>query len=281
MLAELVRKAERTHAGLSDRFDEQARIALPEHLADYRRHLEMKGDNPDHVSQTIHYIELIVADCRFQRLHDLDASRVENWLQVLKTAGGSNRTINYYLTAIRGFCRWLVVERRMSHDPLAHLKKLNEKTDVRVERRNLPFDQFARLIEAARQSERTFRRLTGRDRAMLYTMAAYTGLRASALASLKQMSVALEGSPPTITVDAAYTKGRRRDIQPLPEWLAEQLREWLADHGGGNSMAVTLPITRSTSSEQRRLWPGSWSTPICKRSSTHGPRCSRRLSVRF
>ena len=35
-------------------------------------------------------------------------------------------------------------------------------------------------------------------------------------------------TPPTVTVEARYSKRRRRDVQPLPPQLVEPLRAWLA-----------------------------------------------------
>ena len=57
---------------------------------------------------------------------------------------------------------------------------------------------------------------TGNDhgkaqRATLYHLAAETGLRASELWSLTAASFSLDACPPTVTVQAAYTKNRRRD----------------------------------------------------------------------
>ena len=88
-------------------------------------------------------------------------SRVRDWLRSKKAAGASHRTFNAYLTAIQGFCRWLVLHRRMPENPLAHLSALNEADDRRRERTALPAEEFARLVQAARQSPRVFRQLTG------------------------------------------------------------------------------------------------------------------------
>ena len=264
MLNELVIKAERRRAGLADRFEEHYKIPFAEHLAAYRRHLEAKGDSPDYIVETIHYVELVAAGCRFQRLKYLAAEPVAGWLLSLKATGRSHRTVNAYLTACKSFCNWLVRDRRMPDNPLAHLSALNTQIDVRVERRNLPIEQFTRLVQAARRSERTFRRLAGPDRAMLYVVAAYTGLRASELASLGPASLSLTGEPPTIDVQAGYSKRKRKDTQPLPKWLAEQLAAWLADKVP--QTLITLPISSDCPNAVRhprrlieaKLWPGSW-----------------------
>ena len=72
-------------------------------------------------------------------------------------------------------------------------------------------------------------KMSGADRAMLYATAAYTGLRASELASLKPESFQLDAQPPTVTVLAAYSKHRRQDVLPLHPSLVEMLRPWLSE----------------------------------------------------
>jgi hypothetical protein len=83
--------------------------------------------------------------------------------------------------------------------------------------------------------------LASRDRAVLYPVAAYTGLRESELASLTPESFDLDSNPPAVTVEAAYSKHRRKDTQPLRSDLAALLRDWMKDKPTG-----------------KRLWPGGW-----------------------
>lgn len=70
-------------------------------------------------------------------------------------------------------------------------------------------------------------RMSGPDRATLYWLAAETGLRAAELASLTASSFKLDANPPTVTVQAAYAKNRRKDTLALTAELAARLREHL------------------------------------------------------
>ena len=83
--------------------------------------------------------------------------------------------------------------------------------------------------------------MVGSDRAMLYAVAAYTGLRASELASLTRQSFRLDDATPTVTVQAAYSKHRRQDVLPLHPSLVAMLRPWLA-----------------AKPTWGRIWPGKW-----------------------
>jgi integrase len=150
-------------------------------------------------------------------------------------------TCNHYLTAAKGFARWLARGRRIPADPLSHLERLNPDVDVRRQRRALREETFARFIEAT-AAGRPFRGLTGPDRLVIYTLAANTGFRASELASLTPASFAFDASPPTVTVGAAYSKRKRKDVQPLRPDVAELIRQYVAGR------PARSPI-----------WPGAWS----------------------
>ncbi|MCI0462124.1 MAG: tyrosine-type recombinase/integrase [Gemmataceae bacterium] len=142
-------------------------------------------------------------------------------LQEALCRGRGVATTNHYLTAVKGFTRWLVRDRRAPFDPLACLSVQNARADVRVERRTLTPEEFARLLAVARQGKK-MRGLTGPEREVLYLLAARSGLRASELASLTPASFDFEDL--TVTVQAAYSKHRRKDIQPLPRDVALVVR---------------------------------------------------------
>lgn len=55
-----------------------------------------------------------------------------------------------------------------------------------------------------------------------------TGLRRKEIASLTPQSFDLKGLPPTVTVEAACSKHRRKDVLPLHPELVAVLCEWIA-----------------------------------------------------
>jgi len=127
------------------------------------------------------------------------------------------------------------------------MKALNVKGDCRVERRALTPDEFKRLLMAARGGE-PFRGISGPDRARLYVVAAYTGLRCSELASLTPESFDFITCPlATVMVKAAYSKNREQSVLPLRTDVAELLRPWI-----------------DTLSPHERIWPGSWGQRAAK-----------------
>ena len=142
--------------------------------------------------------------------------------------------------------------RRLERNPFAHLSKLNGKVDVRVEPRALESEKLARLIEATEHSAKTFRRLTGPDRSVLYTLAAMTGLRANELASLTASSFNFQANPPTVTVEAESEKSGRSATLPLHPFAVAKLATWLKTRPQSSAMPKIKPPVET-------LWPGAWS----------------------
>ena len=155
--------------------------------------------------------------------------------------GHGPATVNGYLVSIKGFCKWLVKDRRTADNPLVHLSRLNARTDVRCERRALAEAELRDVLNATEASAATFRELDGRDRAILYATAMTTGFRAGELASLLPSSFELDSVPPTATVEAGYTKNKKLAIQPLPADVADALAGYLAGRPAGQP-----------------VWPGTW-----------------------
>ena len=102
-----------------------------------------------------------------------------------------------------------------------------------------------------------FRGMTGPDRAMAYTLAAYTGLRASELASLTVESLIFDSDLAMIDLEAGYSKRRRHDLQPIPKWLAEQLAQWIAEKPQDGPQAADMLTSNSDNGRAQAgsLWP--------------------------
>jgi len=223
------------------------RSPLAEHLADYVGYLAHKGNTGKHAELTETRVQSCLNDGHFVRTTDLQPSVVVGFLAELRQQGKSIATANHYLTAVKGFSRWLWRERRINADPLAGLARLAiAETDIRHARRELSADECAFFFATVQASERSFRYLTGSDRFALYLTAAGTGLRAAELASLTPASFDLDTTPPMVRVQAAYAKNRKQAGLPLPAELADVLRDYLA------GKPTDTPV-----------WPGTWCPRNC------------------
>jgi len=164
---------------------------------------------------------------KFERIDQISASRVQEYLAQLRAQGKSIASSNHYMRAIKMFTRWMVRDRRTNDDRLAHLSRMNAELDRRRVRRPLSIEEFAYLLQAAYTGSDVLR-IPGPDRAVLYIVGAYTGYRRNEIGSVTPRSFDFDSDPPTLTVHAGHSKRRRRDILPLRRDFAEQIKAWMA-----------------------------------------------------
>jgi integrase/recombinase XerD len=226
MLHDLVVKVERRVAGIEDPFEKHRKRPLKDHLADFKACLENKGATPDYVNTTHQRAEAIVLGCKFERIDQISASRVLEYLADLREKGKSIASSNHYLQAIKMFTRWLVRDRRTNDDRLVHLSKMNAELDRRRVRRPLSMDEFGRILQAAEKGS-SIQGVSGPDRAVIYVVGAYTGYRRNEIGSVTRRSFDFDAETPTLTVAAGYSKHRRQDVIPLRADFAERIRTWL------------------------------------------------------
>ena len=237
--------------GLLDTERAAAGKPLAEHVEDFRADLKAER-TARHADLVAGRAGRLLDGCGFKQWSDLSPERVTAYLADLRNGKKelSVQTSNFYLQAAKQFCRWMVTTRRASESPLVGLKALNVRTDRRHDRRVLTADELRRVIAAA-EIGLAFRGMSGADRAMLYRVAVETGLRASELRSLTRASFRLRGDPPTVTVQAAYSKRRRTDALPLRPAMAAMLTDFLATKHPG-AMAFNMPPSTCTAKMIRR-----------------------------
>ena len=203
-----------------------------------------KGNTQDHIDRTLSRCRWVFADMEAKVLSDINAEGIDAALASLRCGGASLSTSNGYFRAVRTFCRWLVRTKRILENPVAGLScvKVTE-ADRKRRRRPLSDEEFSRLFVATRNSVEPFMGLSGHDRAMLYLVAANTGLRASELASLTPESFELDAAQQVVRCRAGYTKNGEEAELPLRQDVAATLRDWLANKPAGES-----------------VWPGKWAS---------------------
>jgi excisionase family DNA binding protein len=307
ILAKLVADAAKGKHGLVDPYELHRARPLADHLADFDRELETKGDSPSHRKQVISRLEKAFKGCGFLRLDDLSAAPLKEWLANLRVGGKprvtldpdkeffavrevavilqvkppairalvhrhrleatgqgkarrfskatvealqdrlcqgiSVQTSNYFVTHLRTFGRWLVRNRRLPDNPFILLETGRTQLDRRHDRRELTTAQMRSLYVITLNSQRSFRGLTGEDRAILYATAAGTGFRASALASLTPESFHLDGESTAVVLSARFNKNRKPRTQPLPDDLADLLRDYLREKP-----------------KEKLVWGGTWAS---------------------
>ena len=203
--------------------------ALADHLEDFRLHLTARDNTAAHVRQTVARVERIVEGCGFSFWSDITPLPVETYVRELQQGDEdlAPQTVNYYVQALKQFCRWMVREGRASASPVESLRPLNARVDRRRVRRALTTEELRSLISTTYSGPDRYR-LAGPERAMLYRFAVGTGLRANEIRSLTCADLDLASSPPTVTVRAKNSKRRREDVLPLRSSLAVDLAPFLS-----------------------------------------------------
>ncbi|MEX0641661.1 MAG: tyrosine-type recombinase/integrase, partial [Pirellulales bacterium] len=212
----------------AQRYRDHEAQALKRHITDFEAMLKAKGNTAGHVKETVAHVRRIAGMIKAKQLSDLTPDAVRQAIAKIRTSGRSLRTCNAILRSVKTFAGWLEADGRTRRNDLKHLSGYNADTDRRRVRRDLEPQEMRRLIAAA-ECGPVMMRMSGPDRAMAYRLAAGTGFRASELASLRLASFNLDADPPTVKVQAAYTKRRRDDEQPIRRELADLLRPWLAN----------------------------------------------------
>jgi site-specific recombinase XerD len=228
MLSALVKKMAYKAAGLHTGFEEHHKRKIDVHVEDFEKYLKNKGSTQGYVDRTKAQITAVLEATKVTRIVEISASRVQAYLGELRQKDFGITTVNHYLRAIKMFTRWLVRDHRTDDDRLAHLSQMNADTDRRRIRRPLSPEEFDWLLRIT-ETAPPLHNLSGRDRAMLYLIGCYTGFRRNEIRSVCPSSFSFASDPPTLTIQAGYSKRRRQDVIPLRADLAARLSEWIAE----------------------------------------------------
>ncbi|MDZ4852069.1 MAG: tyrosine-type recombinase/integrase, partial [Pirellulaceae bacterium] len=195
-------------------------------LAAYCKFLLQRDVSASRVQAVKAKIEKIAGGCNFTSIDEISTQPIEEYLANRRDAGLSKQTSNHYRQAIHQFCRWLCRKAKLKSNPISEIPKLNAQTDRRHDRRALADDEFQRLIAAAEVGP-PVESIVGIDRVIMYILAAWTGYRRGEIGSLTLSSFSLETEHATVTVEARYSKRRRKDLQVLHPEVVDRFRKWL------------------------------------------------------
>jgi integrase len=236
--------------------------SLDEHLVEFQEALSHKGSSANHIDILSRRLKRIFKGCKFKNYSDIDSQKVTRYLTELqvpvkrdnpeepKTDKISSQTYNFYLAALKQFCKWMVKHQRASSNPVDHLTRLNVRLDRRRDRRSLSIEELKKLLTTTASSvDRT--RLNGEVRALVYRLAVETGLRANEIRTLTRASFDLDSEQPVVRVTAAYSKHRREDAIPLRPATAKALEIHLG-RLLPRAQAFKLPVSRKAMTKMFR-----------------------------
>lgn len=207
-----------------------------------------------HAGVTMTRVKRIVAGCAFEKLADVAPEAVQAFLRKLrKEKDLGHRTYNHYIEAMDAFLNWCISTKRLIVNPLAGFERLNTEVDVRRKRRALTADEVGQVVASARSSGVSIQEFTGEERARIYILSYMTGLRKKEIASLTPRSFSLDAEQPTLTVEAAFSKHRRKDVLPLHPELVVMLRNWLRGMAPGEKLFPKLGSRKAATMVRKDL----------------------------
>lgn len=208
---------------------------IGDHLHDFREHLEGKGNGKPHIESVMHNVKAVVVGLKLRTPATVDCDKVDRWLtSERKREGWSEANRNRYVIFLRMFGKWLVKSKRSQFNPFEQLCTVKTNGERTRTRRRLSDDELQLLIDAARTSNVSLLSLPGPDRARLYRMAAFTGLRIGSLSKLiPEAFTWIHGSPATITASARIVKNKKSHTIPVHPDLAAELADWLLNRPAG------------------------------------------------
>ena len=264
----IAKRAAMATAGVTDPFEDHRQTPIAQHLDEFIASLKSGRRAPRYVFQVENRIKRILAGLGVKFLHELDPVAVDRFLADLaQKKNYSGITRNEYIASIKSFTRWAVTYRRAKDDPLVGLKALERKAiDPAHPRRALSMVEIGRLLEAAerrpllevqmirlgpnkgklladvdRRTKARARR-KGRERRLVYLLAAWTGLRRNEIRQLTWGDVHVDTIPARITLRARTTKSKRADALPMHPQLADELRAWRPASAGPTDFVIsTVP----------------------------------------
>ena len=216
-----------TEWGILDARRSAAGKPLANLIAAWAQHMETREFSRQHRSESAARVRRIFSDCRFLRVTDVDASKVENWLADRRRDDNmSARTSNSHLASAKAFFGYLIKAGYSTVNPLARIAKTNEAADPRLDRRPFSADEMRDLLAVTETAEKRFG-LTGAERALLYTFAAESALRWSELRKLRKRD--FDFMENTVSVRASIAKNAKSATLPLSPDTARRLAVHMRD----------------------------------------------------
>ena len=242
LLAEL-RRRELRRQGITDDMSDHAGRPIAEHQEAWLEAAGADSTGPEQLKLLRAHTTTIFRLCQVVRLADLTGEKVLKALARLrKVDGKSAQTRNHYLRHVKQFTRWCADNDRLAKDPLRALKTVSVQADRRRVHR-MPTDAEMTMLFAYLESGEARankgksgrgpkqRLADGRLRALTYKVGMVTGFRANELRNLTREGFDLTRGAAKATCRAGYSKRRREDTQPLPDWLAGELFRWFEAGG--------------------------------------------------
>ena len=228
LLKQELHKKEFGDLGLIDPFKKAEKTSILEYLDQYHAHLKTRFSST-HANEQQTKIQKVIKLTKAIYLPEVTQPKLLAALNKLTSDKGfSTQTFNHYIAAIKAFFNFIDNELgALRVNPTKGFKKRNINDASLVHRRRAFTPEEADYLVTATKGFAPHPReaVSPVDRSFLYRLALQTGLRAKELSCLYPEDFDL--TKRTVTIKAAYAKGKRTDVLPISESLANTLEPWL------------------------------------------------------
>ena len=242
LLKEALHKKEFGDLGLIDPFKEAEKTSILEYLDQYHAHLNTRF-SVAHANEQQAKIQKVIKLTKAVFLPEVTQPKLLSALNKLTSDKGfSAQTFNHYVSAVKAFFNFIDNQLgALRVNPAKGVKKRNINDASLIHRRRAFTPEEGDYLVNATKGFTFHPReaVSPLDRSFLYRLALQTGLRAKELSCLQPEDFDL--TKHSLTIQAAYAKGKRTDVLPISDSLANTLVPWL-----------------KTKTPKTKLWSGAY-----------------------
>ncbi|MFM8271118.1 MAG: tyrosine-type recombinase/integrase [Gemmata sp.] len=245
-LAKMNTALERGEAEMTDPRKEHLDRLAVSHLEDFLPVMRANGKSEKDKARKEAILRGFLTAAGVRTLSELDGAAVDRYLTSVSGSAGNKKK---HLSAISIWVKWLLKKDRIATSPLLRIDAPTGGKKVKA-RRALAAPLIQKLLDAARERPlaafvkrygpevreevRTMLLKRGRERALVYKVAVFTGLRLGEIASLRPCHMDLDRRPfPRIEIAGRHTKNGHQARLLLVPSFAEELAGWIRETAKG------------------------------------------------
>lgn len=256
--------------------------SIDEHVTAWIAALRTKNRSKLHIYASERYVRLILQTAGVTHWTQITATRIEDAINRVKLKGDRAMTAESrykFVGGIKSFARFMKRSGRAQTNPLADLEK---SAVCKRSRRPLSRAELDWLVQTTQTSPTQRMRdwnkdweATGPERALIYTLVRWSGLRAKEVRGLRVRDFWLDVATPHVFVSAMLAKNHTENRIPLPAALAGSLREYLRLKAP-DTLALPMPnkaalMLRLDMATARTTFINAASTPVEREKRARSP----------
>ncbi len=214
-LMALQQEADQRASGVRTVAMDYALLSVQQHSKDYMASLMLEKRDADTLRIAQWTMDRLLEWGKWQRIGDITADSMRSILTTLDRRGLTPSYQNKFIMRVKAFVHWLQREGRITANPLANLKRVDERNGKRTRARRALTDPESSALLLN----------TTEDRREKYAWALLAGLRRSELKELRWGDLRLNAPRPFIQLRPEQTKNGKADALPIHPYLLKLIQQ--------------------------------------------------------